>query len=77
MLNLDDSEIDLQCPQCAKTFTKSLGWLKANDNLLCDCGITIVFDKKEFTGPISEAQKSLDNLEKQFLAFGRDITIKI
>jgi len=78
MIQLDDSEIEIQCPKCSQTFKKSIGWLKANDEMICTgCDSKIVFDKKEFTGPINEAQKSLDDLEKSFRALGGDITIRL
>jgi hypothetical protein len=78
MIQLDDSEIDVHCPKCRQAFKKSIGWLKANDEMICTgCECKIVFDKKEFTGPMNQAQKALDDLEKRFRSLGGDITIRL
>jgi DNA-directed RNA polymerase subunit RPC12/RpoP len=66
---LDEQTIDISCPDCGTEHTKTIGWMKTNDNIACTCGATIVLDKSEFLDEIRGVEEALD-------AFPKEIVIK-
>ena len=68
----DAVEIPIKCPKCQTEIKKSLGWLKANNELVCSCGARILLDKDQFTGPMQEIDQSLESLDKALKNFGKN-----
>jgi hypothetical protein len=61
---LGETYIEVACGKCGSTHVRTLIWLDANENLVCDCGgATIVKTPK-----IRAALEALKTLEK--LSFG-------
>ena len=61
---LDDQTIDISCPHCGKKHQKSLGWLKTNDHIACDCGVRLDFEKTQFTAGMGEVEKAFTDFER-------------
>jgi len=52
--NLDDREIAFKCPKCGHDIRKTIGWLKANQNLACaGCGATMELRTEQVFNPTS------------------------
>lgn len=63
----DDKELDLFCPKCETTVTKTILWIKNNSLFVCsNCGCHIELNKENFTNEISEIEGSIDNLLETF-----------
>lgn len=61
-----DAEIGVPCPGCGHETAKSIGWLKANDEMVCaGCGETINFT--------ASFRKSLSEAERLFVDFRKGI----
>lgn len=70
---LDDFPVELTCDQCGSKFEKTVGWLKAHDQLACpSCGDPTTIDEPakqtlaaaeqglvDFQGAIRAAQRRL------------------
>ena len=60
-MSSDSIEVSIQCPKCGKDLSKTIGWLKKHNNLVCcTCGMTLSTEHvtKEFGAtdkPISES----------------------
>ena len=51
------------CPRCGNEFTKTFGWLKYNDQIVCpECKHTVVFDAKQFRRALEEMTETLVSL---------------
>jgi hypothetical protein len=64
---LDRNPIELTCPQCGHKHQKTIGWLKANDNFACVCGINIVLDTDEFVKSLREIDDALDRIPRNIV----------
>src|SRR5438045_3994921 len=67
MSELDMQTIHVPCSKCGKEHPKTIRWLKANPQLVCDCGNEI---NVKFDGSLEEIERSLAQIP-------RNITIKL
>lgn len=67
----DDQTIGIPCPGCGHETEKTVAWLKANNQFTCVCGSTITLESDQFREGISQAEGSLDELERAFKNFGK------
>lgn len=67
----DRGEVNITCPKCDHKYKKTIGWLKANDHILCVCGVDIRFDKSKFTAPLQEVDKAFDDMKRKLRGFGK------
>lgn len=69
---LDDASIDIPCPQCGKETSKSIGWIKANQEFACPgCGNTIRLDSEAAIRELQKADNALDDLRAALKNFGK------
>ena len=65
MLNLDNTEITLDCPSCGHQFKQPLGRLKHDATLHCvGCGQAIRIDAKGLRDLLRSAQESTADLAR-------------
>jgi transcription elongation factor Elf1 len=63
---LDDKEISFKCPKCSHQLKKTVGWLKANADMICEgCGVTIKLNTEQLARGAEDAQKALDSIPKK------------
>ena len=67
---MDSNIIEIACPKCRTKHPKSIGWLKANNHLVCRCGTHINFDKSNFMGGVQKIGKALADLQRTFRKLG-------
>jgi transposase-like protein len=62
---LDRHSFDVACPGCKIKNPKTLGWLKAHNQFICEgCGKNIDIDKSRFTAGVDQLDKAFRNLTK-------------
>ena len=62
---LDRRSFDVACPGCKIKNAKTLGWLKAHNQFICEgCGKNIDIDKSRFTAGVDQIDKAFRNLTK-------------
>lgn len=66
----DSQSIEIPCPKCGAKHPKTIGWIKANDKIVCGCGATLDLEKSQFVGELGKVEDELNALPK-------NITIKI
>lgn len=66
----DDADITITCPKCGAEHVKSIGWLRENHDIACDCGSTLNLDVSGLFSGLNEVEDSLTdftrNLGKAF-----------
>jgi hypothetical protein len=60
---IDDTLLDVGCPQCRGRFHKTLGWLKENARYTCVCGAVIQLDADYFRQAIAKAENALAHMD--------------
>ena len=68
---LDNQVIDFPCPKCGRKHPKTVGWLKANRQLVCSCGANITIDNSDFVAGVAGVDKAMDDLKRQLKNFGK------
>ncbi len=64
----DDKTIGIQCPKCGHKHQKTIGWLKANNNLIvCACSVTIRLDKDEFVKSLRELDDAIERIPRNIV----------
>jgi transcription elongation factor Elf1 len=70
MLNVDANMIRFQCPKCGQDLHQTIGLLRSNQRLVCDCcGVGINFDTAKLA-------KATEILQEAIEAVPNEITIK-
>jgi len=65
--NLNESAtIDIPCPKCQHKTTKSIGWLKANSQFTCECGVVVVLQHEELLEGLAEIDARIEALKQRF-----------
>ena len=59
---LDHQEIEIACDKCGRKTHKSIGWIKSNRTLLCQCGTLIELDAHQFISEIAKVEAALKSL---------------
>ena len=60
---LDSASIDMACPRCGQKTAKTIGWLKANNQITCPgCGGDIDIDPGNLVEVTGRVEKTLDGL---------------
>jgi predicted RNA-binding Zn-ribbon protein involved in translation (DUF1610 family) len=68
----ETAQIDIPCPNCGAKTKKTVGWLKAYDDVVCSgCGANIKIDKSKFTAPLRDLDKGIENIKRAFKRLGR------
>ena len=77
MPNVDAHEISFQCPRCGHDLAETIGYLKANRQLLCgDCGVGINFDTDKLAKATDVLEEAKVALQAAAEAIPNEITIK-
>jgi hypothetical protein len=66
----DDTSIDIPCPQCGMKHRKTFEWIKANDRIGCQCGISMILDKSKLLDELKRAQEFRAALKRGLRRFG-------
>ena len=62
---LDRHTFDVACPGCKIKNPKTLGWLKAHNQFICEgCGKNIDIDKSRFAAGVDQIDKAFRDLTK-------------
>lgn len=61
---LDSEKIDLDCPQCRRKVTSTLGKLKRSPTLRCTAGHSFDVDAKELKRELDKVEKALAKFTK-------------
>ena len=62
---LDRHTFDVACPGCKIKNAKTLGWLKAHNQFICEgCGKNIDIDKSRFAAGVDQIDKAFMDLAK-------------
>ena len=69
LASLDNKSISFPCPKCGQKHEKTIGWLKANAELTCGCGVNIGLKTDELI-------KAVEQVEAQLATIPRKINIK-
>lgn len=64
---LDKQKLGMPCPDCGKKLSKSIGWLKTHDDLVCACGGIVSLKSKEVRGVILKAEKELADFARDLI----------
>jgi len=60
----DTQSIDIPC-KCGKKHKRTIGWIKTNSHIKCDCGTDITLDKSEFVRKLNEVDRALDSIPRK------------
>ena len=61
----DKGKLRIECPECTKSFTETIGKLKTSPKIKCRyCGITISIDAKDLVRDLRTVDKEFKGLEK-------------
>jgi transcription elongation factor Elf1 len=67
MERFDNHALELRCPDCERTISKTIGWLKLRRSLNCSwCGTLIAIDRNQFLQDVEKAEQALADLDKYF-----------
>ncbi len=59
----ENAEIGIRCFRCGHKTKKTIGWIKANDELTCDgCGLVRRFDSEKLVRRVTEVNEGLDDM---------------
>ena len=62
---LDEQKIAIPCPGCGKKNEKSIGWVKANDQMTCSgCGRTVHLERDQLLAGVKGAEDQIAQLRK-------------
>jgi ribosomal protein S27E len=57
---LDDASITIPCPRCGEKTAKTIGWMKAHDQIVCPgCGVTIKLQRDGLLKGTAGAEKAV------------------
>jgi predicted RNA-binding Zn-ribbon protein involved in translation (DUF1610 family) len=60
---LDGQALETRCPDCGRTITRTLGWLKLRRSMNCTwCGTLIAIDRARL---LEDPEKALGELDKR------------
>ena len=63
-MNFDSTNVDLECPNCSKKFSETIGRLKNDPKILCECGCTITIDSSDLRNGLSTLDESFNELQR-------------
>jgi hypothetical protein len=64
-LSSDAQEISFSCPNCGHELKKPVGWLTANDHVVCPgCGGEITLKTDEFAEKLREVENAINSIPK-------------
>jgi len=55
----DDATVQITCPACCKKIEKTVGWLKSNEQVICDCGSRINVDANKVIAGLEKVERLL------------------
>lgn len=65
MERLDENALDIRCPDCGRTVTKTLGWLKLRRSMNCTwCGTLIPINQEGLKEDLKRAELAFGQLAK-------------
>ena len=68
----ESAEIRVPCPGCGHKSVKSLAWLKANDQFICDgCGKSVTLDREQFRAGLDKVDQSIAKFRASLRNFGK------
>ncbi|MDX0065918.1 hypothetical protein GOB13_23315 [Sinorhizobium meliloti] len=68
-----NEEIDIPCPECGHEVSKTVDWVKANDELSCRrCGSVIELENEKHLLIIEHVTQSITTLRRSLARFRRD-----
>jgi prophage tail gpP-like protein len=59
MMLTDDAIVPIPCPECCKKIEKTVGWLKSNEHVICDCGSRINVDANKVIAGLEKVERLL------------------
>lgn len=61
----ETQQVGLPCPKCAHRAEKTIAWIKANDDFLCEaCGTHVSMKSEQLLAGIKKAEKGIEKLRK-------------
>ncbi|WP_411906297.1 hypothetical protein [Rhizobium mayense] len=68
----DNKSISIPCPGCGQKTSKTIAWIKANDNFICDgCGRPITIKAEELLSGLEEAKKAIADFKRNLRGIGK------
>ena len=65
MSDVSDCEtLEIMCPACQMTTTKTVAWLKKHDRIRCCCGVVIPLTPRTFDHEIAKTSQAVDQLRR-------------
>jgi hypothetical protein len=55
----DDAAVPIPCPACGNKIEKTVGWLKSNEHVICDCGSRINVDANNVIAGLEKVERLL------------------
>ncbi|ASJ59366.1 hypothetical protein SMB554_09255 [Sinorhizobium meliloti] len=68
-----NEEIDIPCPECGQEASKTVDWVKANDELSCRrCGSVIELENEKHLLIIEHVTQSITKLRRSLAKFRKE-----
>lgn len=68
-----NEEIDIPCPECGHEVSKTVDWVKANDELSCRrCGSVIELESEKHVLIIEHVTQSITKLRRSLAKFRKE-----
>jgi transcription initiation factor TFIIIB Brf1 subunit/transcription initiation factor TFIIB len=65
MALFENAELGLPCPGCGGKSPKTIAWIKANTEFVCDhCGATVQMDKADLEKGLGEVDSALEEIKR-------------
>lgn len=70
----EKAEIGIPCPECGHETSKTIAWIKAHDEMVCegpDCGRTIHLERENLLAGLKDAEQSMAKFRKSIGRLGK------
>ena len=68
----DSKSIGLPCPKCGHKTSKTIAWIKAHDEFVCDsCDANVRMNKQDLLAGLDQAEESIAKLRKSLGSLGK------
>jgi transcription elongation factor Elf1 len=67
MSMFDSESVGFNCPKCGQKHEKTVGWLKANNKIVCPCGININLDVRDLIAGTDKAEQLIRDFPRRIM----------
>ena len=61
----DDQTVTIPCSKCGNQHQKTIGWIKANEEFTCPCGVLIHLDRSDLLQKLEEAERLIGTIPRE------------